>query len=101
MNRTALVLALAVAAAFSWAPLALLFAHVEPRHAFECIDARGLALLGRSALLAGASALLALLVGLPLAWILIRTDVPGARVLRPLCATPLLVPPLLYAIAWT
>ncbi|MGV8912049.1 MAG: ABC transporter permease [Rhodoglobus sp.] len=49
---------------------------------------------------AGLSAAGAVALGLALALLLDRTDLPGARVLRLFMLTPLLVPPFVGAIAW-
>jgi iron(III) transport system permease protein len=49
--------------------------------------------------LAGASALMALVVGLPLGLLLAATDLPGRRFLEPLSVLPLVLPPILFAIA--
>lgn len=49
--------------------------------------------------LAGASTLLALLIGLPLGMLLGATDVPGRRFLETLLVLPLVLPPILLAIA--
>lgn len=49
---------------------------------------------------AGLSAAGAVALGLALALVLDRTDLPGARVLRLFMLTPLLVPPFVGAIAW-
>jgi iron(III) transport system permease protein len=58
-------------------------------------------LLGNSVLIALLSALGALLVGVPYALLTARTDVAGRRLLSAVYATPLLLPPLLVALAWT
>ena len=49
--------------------------------------------------LAGASALVALLLGLPLGLLFAATDLPGRRFLEPLSVLPLVLPPILFAIA--
>ncbi|MHC4670424.1 MAG: ABC transporter permease [Planctomycetota bacterium] len=49
--------------------------------------------------LAGASALVALLLGLPLGLLFAATDLPGRRLLEPLSVLPLVLPPILFAIA--
>jgi len=49
--------------------------------------------------LAGASALVALLIGLPLGLLLAATDLPGRRFIEPLSVLPLVLPPILFAIA--
>ena len=47
-----------------------------------------------------AAAALAFALGLPFGFLVARTDVPGARMLRPLGVVPLLLPPLLLAMTW-
>jgi iron(III) transport system permease protein len=54
-------------------------------------------LLAHSAVLAGGSALLALLLGIPVGWLVARTTLPGRRVLASLLAAPLLLPPFFAA----
>lgn len=49
--------------------------------------------------LAGASALVALFLGLPLGLLFAATDLPGRRFLEPLSVLPLVLPPILFAIA--
>jgi len=49
--------------------------------------------------LAGASTLLAVLIGLPLGVLFSATDLPGRRVLEVVAAVPLVLPPILFAIA--
>jgi iron(III) transport system permease protein len=39
-------------------------------------------------------------VAIPLAWLVSRTDLPGARLFRVLLVLPYVVPPYLGAIAW-
>lgn len=53
----------------------------------------------RSLLLAGAVALTSALLGTLLAWLLVRSDVPGRRVLSVLAALPLVVPSFVGALA--
>jgi iron(III) transport system permease protein len=101
VSRLLLAFALAVLAIVLWLPLGSLLARVNPADLLDCLDQRGWMLLSRTLLLAAASAAVALLIGFPLSWFLLRTDVPGAALLRVLCAGPLLAPPLLLAIAWT
>jgi iron(III) transport system permease protein len=60
-------------------------------------------LLGMAAtsfLFAGSSTALALLVGAPMAWLLVRTDLPLRRTFFALALFPLAVPGVLYTIAW-
>lgn len=48
---------------------------------------------------AGAATLLCLLLGLPLAWLLARTEFPGRRLLRALVTVPLVLPPVVGGVA--
>ncbi|QIM22594.1 molybdate ABC transporter permease subunit [Phycicoccus sp. HDW14] len=43
--------------------------------------------------------LIALVVGVPLAWVLARTDLPGLRVIRALVTLPLVLPPVVGGVA--
>ncbi|MBL8966635.1 MAG: iron ABC transporter permease [Spirochaetaceae bacterium] len=49
---------------------------------------------------AAASALLALLIGLPGAWLVARHDFPGKRLLKALAGVPFCVPPILVVLAF-
>jgi iron(III) transport system permease protein len=51
-----------------------------------------LALLGRSTALAFAVTATAIAIAVPLAWLTVRTDLPGRRVWAVLCALPLVIP---------
>lgn len=44
--------------------------------------------------------LLATLIGVPLAWFVARTDLPGRRVIENLCLLPYMIPPFIGAISW-
>jgi len=57
-------------------------------------------LLGRSLLLASAATVLAASISLPLAWLVVRTDLPGRRWLTWLAALPLVFPPYVGAFAY-
>jgi len=56
--------------------------------------------LGRLLLLASATTLWALLLGVSLAWLAVRSDVPGRQVLRWLAPLPLTIPPYIGAIVY-
>ncbi len=58
------------------------------------------ALLGDTLLLAGATAILAGFIGLPLSVLLARTDLPGRHALFALFALPMLLPPSVLAYGW-
>jgi iron(III) transport system permease protein len=53
-----------------------------------------------SLIFAGGSTLVALLAGVPLGWLLVRTDLPLRRTFLVLALFPLVVPGVLYTIAW-
>ena len=67
-------------------------------HRFVASDDRLVGLLLNSLGIAFGGALLALLLGMPVAWILGRTDLPGRSVLALLTAVPALVPPFFVAL---
>ncbi len=58
-------------------------------------------LLGNSVGIAGIAALVALLLGVPYALLIARTDAPLLGILGSLYAAPMVLPPLLVAFAWT
>ncbi len=58
-------------------------------------------LIGTTAVFALCSTLLALVVGILLAWLIERTDLPGRGVFRVLVILPMATPPVLLAIGWT
>ncbi len=55
-------------------------------------DGRTLALLGRTVALAAAVTVSAVAIGVPLAWLTARTDLPGCRAFAVLTALPLVIP---------
>ncbi len=57
--------------------------------------------LGNSTLIALLSALFALVIGVPYALLIARTDVPARGLFATLFAAPLVLPPLLVAVSWT
>ena len=44
--------------------------------------------------------ILSVLIGVPLAWLVVRTDLPGKRLVRVLAVLPFVFPPYIEAIAW-
>ena len=58
------------------------------------------AALGNTVLVAIGATVLACVVGVGLAWALVRTNVPGKRVLEQLVALPMFIPPFIGAFAW-
>ena len=103
MSRTLLTLSLAVLAVAGLAPVAVMILRVvqDPAALQGLLDERTLSLLGRTLLLGGGAAGLALLVGAPFGYLTARTDLPGATWLRSLGLVPLIMPPLLLAVSWT
>lgn len=57
-------------------------------------------LIGRSTWFALGSSLLALALGVALAWLVERTDMPGAGIVRAAMLLPMAMPPFLIAIGW-
>lgn len=67
----------------------------------EAYAADGLGeMVGTSFLFAGGATVVALLTGVPLAWLLIRTDLPLRRTCLAIALLPLVVPGVLFTIAW-
>lgn len=57
-------------------------------------------LLGNSLLVAGVASALAVVFGVPCAFVCARTDLKGSAFWSSACLTPLLIPPYLHALAW-
>jgi iron(III) transport system permease protein len=55
---------------------------------------------GRVFLLAAATTLLAAIMGVPLAWLMVRSDLPGRRLIHWLAALPLAIPPYIGALVY-
>jgi len=100
LSRPLVALALLVFAIVGLLPLAVMFARITGADLADLVDARTLSLLGRTLKLGGLTALFALCLGLPFGFLVARTDVPGAALLRPLGVVPLLMPPLMMAMTW-
>jgi iron(III) transport system permease protein len=66
----------------------------------EVYGARQVGLLARTLALAAGTTALACIVGLPVGFLLSRTDMPGRGVLRILSFAPLVLPPYVSAVAW-
>ena len=75
---------------------------VGPSNAFEALalDARQRSLLTNSTLLAGGTAVLATLIGVPLGVVLSRVPLPYKASLRVALAAPVTLPPFIVALAW-
>ncbi|MDO5499181.1 MAG: iron ABC transporter permease [Propionibacteriaceae bacterium] len=93
-----------VVAAFSLLPLAYLLFHVATGRRETVLGTlaspRTLALLGNSAFLVVTVTALAVVIGVGLAWLTERTDLPGRSVWRVACALPLAMPSYVAAYAW-
>ncbi|HSK90629.1 MAG TPA: iron ABC transporter permease [Euzebyales bacterium] len=63
-------------------------------------SARTWAVLGRSLLLAGLTTAASIALGVPLAWLVTRTDLPGRRIWAVLVALPLVVPSFIGAFTY-
>jgi iron(III) transport system permease protein len=82
-------------------PIAVMAARVGASDVAGLAEPRSLVLLGRTLGYGLSVALLALAVGAPFGFLVARTDLPGARWLRPLGIVPLFLPPMLIAMTWT
>lgn len=99
MSRPLLALALAVQFAAAWLPLGWLLAQCGLADLAGALDVRTAGLLAHTLCVALGAAGLALALGLPLAYVLVRTRVPAAGLWRKLGLVPLLLPPLVLAIS--
>lgn len=63
-------------------------------------DPRNLSPLKNTLLLGVWSVAIAAIVGVPLAWLVVRTDLPGRKFVHSLCLVPYMLPPFIGAIAW-
>jgi len=97
MSRPLVLAALLAFALVGLAPLGCMLIRVEGADLGGLLDARTLALLGRTAWIGAWAAALALVLGLPFGFLVARTDIPGARFLRQAGLVPLLIPPLILA----
>ncbi len=100
MSRTLVIAALALFALFALAPLVAMLLRIGPADVRDLFEMRTLSLLGRTLFLGIAVASLAFAIGVPFGFLVARTDMPAARLLRPLGATPLLLPSLMVAMTW-
>ncbi len=100
MSRALLGLALAAAIVLGIAPIAVMATRVSAADLAAIAEPRTLALLGRTLLVGGGAALIALVVGLPVGFLAARTNVWGRPLLRALVLVPLCLPPLMLAMSW-
>lgn len=101
MSRPLVALAVLLGALCGLAPLAAMLVRVEVADLAAILEARHVRLFLRTFAYGGGVALLAAAVGAPFGWLVARSDLPGARWLRPLGLVPLCLPPMLIAMAWT
>jgi iron(III) transport system permease protein len=101
LSRPLVIVALALFAALSLAPLAAMFGAVEAQDLSGLLEPRTWSLLGRTIGLGLGVAAASLAIGIPFGFLVARTDIPGARALRLLGVLPLFVPTLLVAMVWT
>jgi iron(III) transport system permease protein len=101
VNRVLVALAIALFALAGLAPLAAMLPRIELADLGAMFAARNLELLGRTLLYGGGVALIAVALGLPFGFLVARTDMPLANLLRPLGIVPLLIPPMILAMVWT
>ncbi|MFO0984980.1 MAG: hypothetical protein U1E76_25165 [Planctomycetota bacterium] len=73
---------------------------LKPYHGL-LTEARHWGLLWHTVVASGGAVLLALVLGVPLAFLVTRTDLPGRRALELLSLFPLITPPYIAGIAWT
>ncbi|MTE20889.1 molybdate ABC transporter permease subunit [Streptomyces sp. TRM43335] len=96
----ALVLPAALALAFLAVPLAGVLAHTPwPDLTGRLASPDVVRALGLSLLVSGWALLLSLLLGVPLAWLLARTDFPGRALVRGLVLLPMVLPPTVAGVA--
>jgi len=99
LSRPLVAVAIAVFTIAGLAPLGAMFGRVGIEDLAGVLGPRTLPLLGRTVLLGAAAAGIALLVGVPFGFLTARARIAGAAILRPLGLVPLLIPPLILAVA--
>lgn len=101
MSRPLVAIAALAAALCGLAPLLAMVLRLDPGDLAAVADERNLRLFARTFGYGASVAATAVLLGAPFGWLVARSDVPGARWLRPLALVPLCLPPMLVAMAWT
>ncbi len=104
MSRGLVAFAALAFAFVALGPIAAMASRVDVADLAALDLARGAGLLWRTAQLGLGAAAIALLVGAPMGWLLARAQLVGAQALRALVLVPLLLPPLVLAMAcmgWT
>lgn len=100
MSRPLVTLGLLVLFGLGVLPLAVLGFQIDPRDLALLFEPRILSLLGRTLRLGLGAAAIASLLGIPFGFLVARTNVPAAGLLRALGAVPLFLPSILVAVAW-
>ncbi|MCB9254734.1 MAG: iron ABC transporter permease [Bdellovibrionaceae bacterium] len=100
--RSVYVLLFAGVCFFAVGPLVGLLLRVfsHPEYFGILFEKETLRALAQTVRLCGGALFLALLLALPLSWLLVRTDLPGRDRLRRVFQFPYMLPPYLFAIAW-
>ncbi|MAF66684.1 MAG: hypothetical protein CMJ84_13620 [Planctomycetes bacterium] len=101
MSRPLVIAAAAVFALACLAPVVVMAARVGPDDVEGLLSPRTLDLLGRTVWLGLGASAVAVVLGAPYGFLVARTDVPCAALLRPLGLVPFMLPPLFLAITWT
>lgn len=101
MSRPLVVVAALLFALIGLAPIALMALRIGPEHLSTVFSERTWLLLGRTLVVGGGAAALALLVGIPFGFLVARCRIPGAALLGALGVLPLLTPPLILAMTVT
>ena len=98
--RLLLGVAIAGLTLFFVLPLAGLIAHVSPSSLLDALRAPAVrSALGLSLVCSAAAAAISVVAGVPIAWVIARTDFPGRRVVRSLTLLPLVLPPVVGGVA--
>ncbi|MEQ1893119.1 MAG: hypothetical protein ABL998_11285, partial [Planctomycetota bacterium] len=97
MNRSLVALAAALFVLVGLVPIGLMLARIGTDDLALVVSARTLTLLGRTLVVGGGAAGVALAVGIPFGFLTARTSLPGAGLLGALGVLPLLMPPLVMA----
>ena len=97
MSRTLVFASAALLILAGLLPIAWMLTRVDGSGLAGALDARTVGLLVRTSWIGTGAALVALGLGLPFGFLVARTDLPMARLLRHVGLVPLLVPPVLLA----
>jgi ABC-type Fe3+ transport system permease subunit len=105
MSRPLVFVAALAFALSGLAPIACMMARIHTSDLCGVLDVRTSALLSRTVWTGAGAAALAFGLGMPFGFLVARTNVPGARVLRHLGLVPLFLPPVILAmttsVLWT